>query len=76
MVVRGTLTGHAWRTYQTGLRILCGATMPDGMKENDFFPTPIITPSTKASEGHDEDISAEEIIVNGLATKDYSRDSI
>ena len=70
MVVRGTLTGHAWRTYNSGQRILCGATMPDGMKENDFFPTPIITPSTKASEGHDEDISAEEIIANGLATKE------
>ena len=70
MVVRGTLTGHAWRTYNSGLRILCGAAMPDGMKENDFFPTPIITPSTKASEGHDEDISAEEIIANGLATKE------
>ncbi len=70
MVVRGTLTGHAWRTYNSGLRILCGAAMPDGMKENDFFPTPIITPSTKASEGHDEDISGEEIIANGLATKE------
>ncbi len=70
MVVRGTLTGHAWRTYNSGQRILCGATMPDGMKENDFFPTPIITPSTKASEGHDEDISAEEIIANGLANKE------
>jgi len=70
MVVRGTLTGHAWRTYNAGNRILCGATMPEGMKENDFFPTPIITPSTKAAEGHDEDISAEEIIANGLATKD------
>ncbi len=70
MVVRGTLTGHAWRTYNSGLRILCGAAMSDGMKENDFFPTPIITPSTKASEGHDEDISGEEIIANGLATKE------
>ena len=70
MVVRGTLTGHAWRTYNAGHRILCGASMPDGMKENDFFPTPIITPSTKAAEGHDEDISAEEIIANGLATKE------
>ena len=69
MVVRGTLTGHAWRTYNTGQRILCGAAMPDGMKENDFFPMPIITPSTKASEGHDEDISGEAIIANGLATK-------
>ena len=70
MVVRGTLTGHAWRTYNAGHRILCGAAMPEGMKENDFFPTPIITPSTKAAEGHDEDISSEEIIANGLATKD------
>jgi len=69
MVVRGNLTGHAWRTYATGKRILCGVTMPDGMKENDFFPTPIITPSTKATEGHDEDISKEEIIAKGLATK-------
>ena len=69
MVVRGNLTGHAWRTYAAGKRILCGVTMPDGMKENDFFPTPIITPSTKATEGHDEDISKEEIIAKGLATK-------
>lgn len=68
MVVRGNLTGHAWRTYSSGKRILCGVTMPDGMKENDYFPTPIITPSTKAAEGHDEDISAEEIIKQGLAT--------
>jgi phosphoribosylaminoimidazole-succinocarboxamide synthase len=68
MVVRGNLTGHAWRTYSSGKRILCGVTMPDGMKENDFFPTPIITPSTKASAGHDEDISKDEIIANGLAT--------
>ncbi|MDZ4807791.1 MAG: phosphoribosylaminoimidazolesuccinocarboxamide synthase [Bacteroidota bacterium] len=70
MVVRGNLTGHAWRTYSEGKRILCGVTMPDGMKENDYFPSPIITPSTKASEGHDEDISAEEIIKTGLATSD------
>jgi phosphoribosylaminoimidazole-succinocarboxamide synthase len=69
MVVRGNLTGHAWRTYSSGNRILCGVTMPDGMKENDYFPTPIITPSTKAAEGHDEDISAEEIIKQGLATE-------
>ncbi|MEY2587097.1 MAG: hypothetical protein RLY11_946 [Bacteroidota bacterium] len=67
MVVRGNLVGHAWRTYQTG-RILCGQHMPDGMKENDPFPTPLITPSTKASEGHDEDISEEEILSKGLAT--------
>ena len=67
MVVRGNLVGHAWRTYQTG-RILCGQHMPDGMKENDPFPTPLITPSTKASEGHDEDISEEEILSKGLAS--------
>jgi phosphoribosylaminoimidazole-succinocarboxamide synthase len=67
MVVRGNLVGHAWRTYQQG-RILCGETMPDGLKENDFFPTPLITPSTKAAAGHDEDISADEIIAQGLAT--------
>ncbi len=70
MVVRGNLTGHAWRTYQQGKRILCGAEMPDNMKENDFFPSPIITPSTKAAAGHDEDISKEEIIQQGLASKD------
>jgi phosphoribosylaminoimidazole-succinocarboxamide synthase len=68
MVVRGNLTGHAWRTYQTGSRKLCGITLPEGLKENDYFPTPIITPSTKASEGHDEDISKEDIIAQGLAT--------
>lgn len=68
MVVRGNLTGHAWRTYSNGKRTLCGITMPDGLKENDYFPTPIITPSTKASEGHDEDISKEEIIAQGLAS--------
>ena len=70
MVVRGNLTGHAWRTYAEGKRILCGVAMPDGMKENDYFPSPIITPSTKASEGHDEDISASAIIKTGLATAD------
>ena len=68
MVVRGNLTGHAWRTYSSGKKILCGATMADGMKENDYFPTPIITPSTKAEAGHDEDISPDEIIATGLAT--------
>jgi phosphoribosylaminoimidazole-succinocarboxamide synthase len=68
MVIRGNLTGHAWRTYQTGARILCGAVMPDGMKENDFFPEPIITPSTKASAGHDEDITPDAILQHGLAT--------
>lgn len=68
MVVRGNLTGHAWRTYSSGNKILCGVTMADGMKENDYFPSPIITPSTKAAEGHDEDISTAEIIKQGLAT--------
>ena len=70
MVVRGNLTGHAWRTYSSGKKQLCGVAMPDGMKENDFFPSPIITPSTKAEAGHDEDISKEEIIEKDLATSD------
>ncbi|HKP31082.1 MAG TPA: phosphoribosylaminoimidazolesuccinocarboxamide synthase [Chitinophagaceae bacterium] len=70
MVVRGNLTGHAWRTYSSGKRELCGVKMPSGLKENDFFPEPIITPSTKAEEGHDEDISKEEIIKKGLATEE------
>ncbi len=69
MVVRGNLVGHAWRTYQSGGRSLCGVTLPEGLKENDYFPTPIITPSTKASEGHDEDISKDEIIAQGLASE-------
>lgn len=74
MVVRGNLTGHAWRTYKSGQRVLCGVTMPEGMKENDFFPAPIITPTTKAHEGHDEDISREEIIAQGLVSKeDYEQ---
>lgn len=74
MVVRGNLTGHAWRTYKSGKRELCGVTMPEGLKENDFFPSPIITPTTKAHEGHDEDISREEIISRGLVSKeDYER---
>jgi phosphoribosylaminoimidazole-succinocarboxamide synthase len=68
MVVRGNLVGHAWRTYSAGGRKLCGVSLPEGMAENDFFPSPIITPSTKASEGHDEDISKEEIIAQGLAS--------
>ena len=68
MVVRGNLVGHAWRTYQAGGRTLCGVALPEGLKENDFFPNPIITPSTKASEGHDEDISKEAIIEEGLAS--------
>jgi phosphoribosylaminoimidazole-succinocarboxamide synthase len=66
MVVRGYLAGHAWRTYKSGLRELCGVKLPDGLKENDRLPTPIITPSTKAQEGHDEDISREEIIAQGV----------
>ncbi len=70
MVVRGNLTGHAWRTYSSGKRKLCGIAMPDDMKENDYFPSPIITPSTKAEEGHDEDISKEEIIRRSLATEE------
>lgn len=73
MVVRGTLTGHAWRTYNSGKRELCGVPLPEGMKENDYFPTPIITPSTKAEVGHDEDISRSEIISRGLVSeKDYA----
>jgi len=70
MVVRGNLVGHAWRTYQSGKRELCGAQLPDGLNENDYFPTPIITPSTKAAEGHDEDISPDEILKRGLCTKE------
>lgn len=74
MVVRGNLTGHAWRTYKSGKRELCGVTMPEGLKENDFFPSPIITPTTKAHEGHDEDISREEIIAKGLVSReDYEQ---
>ena len=69
MVVRGNLTGHAWRTYQSGKRELCGVPLPDEMKENDYFPSPIITPSTKAEVGHDEDISRGEIIRRGIATE-------
>ncbi len=72
MVIRGNLTGHAWRTYSSGNKILCGTAMPAGLKENDFFPTPIITPTTKASAGHDEDISKEEIIKqNIVSARDY-----
>jgi phosphoribosylaminoimidazole-succinocarboxamide synthase len=69
MVVRGYLAGHAWRTYKSGLRILCGVILPDGLKENDKLPTPIITPTTKAHEGHDEDISREEILNQGLVSE-------
>jgi phosphoribosylaminoimidazole-succinocarboxamide synthase len=74
MVIRGNLTGHAWRTYKSGERILCGVTMPDGLNENDYFPTPIITPTTKAMEGHDADISKEDIVSQGLVSKaDYEQ---
>jgi phosphoribosylaminoimidazole-succinocarboxamide synthase len=68
VVVRGNLCGHAWRTYSNGQRVLCGALMPDGLKENDFFPQPLITPSTKASEGHDEDISEADLLNEGLTS--------
>ncbi|MGY6648914.1 phosphoribosylaminoimidazolesuccinocarboxamide synthase [Wenyingzhuangia sp. IMCC45574] len=75
MVVRGYCTGHAWRTYRSGERTLCGVTMPEGMKENDKFPTPIITPTTKADLGdHDEDISREAILANGVVSEeDYTQ---
>lgn len=74
MVIRGNLTGHAWRTYKTGARELCGVQLPDGMRENDYFVNPILTPTTKAHEGHDEDISREEIIAQGLVSeKDYEQ---
>ena len=67
MVARGYLTGHAWRTYASGKRELCGVPLPDGMRENEAFTSPLITPSTKAAEGHDEDISEKEILEQGLA---------
>ncbi len=70
MVIRGYLTGSAWREYKTGVRTLCGVSLPDGMKENQKFPVPVITPTTKADEGHDENISKEEIIAQGLVDKD------
>ncbi len=74
MVIRGYLSGHAWRTYKAGGRLLCGVSMPEGLKENDKFPEPIITPTTKASEGHDEDISKEEIITKKVVSKeDYEQ---
>ncbi|MBY0478566.1 MAG: phosphoribosylaminoimidazolesuccinocarboxamide synthase [Chitinophagaceae bacterium] len=68
MVVRGNLVGHAWRTYASGKRELCGASMQEGLNENDFFPSPIITPSTKADAGHDEDITADQIVATGICT--------
>ena len=80
MVIRGYLSGHAWREYKSGKRIICGVSMPDGMKESDPFPEPIITPATKAEEGHDEDISREDILANGIVDsaiykklEDYTR---
>jgi len=80
MVIRGYLAGHAARTYASGLRTLCGVTLPEGLKENDRLPEPIITPTTKASEGHDEDISREEILKQGIVgeahykqLEDYTR---
>lgn len=74
MVIRGYLSGHAWREYKSGKRILCGVTMPEGMKENQKFPAPIITPTTKASVGHDEDISKEDIIKKDIVSKeDYEQ---
>ncbi len=73
MVIRGNLTGHAWRTYNSGKRELCGVTLPEGLNENDFFHFPIITPSTKADVGHDEDISKEEILKRGIVSEaDYA----
>ncbi|MFM6951600.1 MAG: phosphoribosylaminoimidazolesuccinocarboxamide synthase [Bacteroidota bacterium] len=68
-VVRNYLTGHAWRVYKSGLRMLCGNVLPEGMKENDKFPTPIVTPATKASEGHDEDTTYDEILEKGILTQ-------
>lgn len=70
MVIRGALVGHAWREYKTGKRELCGAIMPDGLNEFDKFEQPIITPTTKADEGHDEDISAEEIVKQGIVSQE------
>lgn len=80
MVIRGYLSGHAWRQYKDGHRVLCGVAMPEGMKESDRFPEPIITPATKADEGHDLDISKEEILAQGIVDEatwtkleDYTR---
>ena len=71
MVIRGYLAGHAARTYASGLRSLCGVNLPEGLKENDKLPSPIITPTTKASEGHDEDISREDILKNGIVSEEH-----
>ena len=74
MVIRGYLAGHAWREYSAGKRIVCGVTLPDGLKENDKLPKPIITPTTKASVGHDEDISREDILAKGIVSlADYTQ---
>ena len=70
MIIRGYLTGSAWREYKAGCRSLCGVTLPEGMKENQKFPTPIITPTTKAEAGHDKNISKEEIIAQGIVSKE------
>ena len=74
MVIRGYLTGHAWREYKAGKRSLCGAALPEGMVENQKFPQPIITPTTKAAEGHDEDISPADIVAQGIVSaEDYAQ---
>ncbi|MEQ9403405.1 MAG: phosphoribosylaminoimidazolesuccinocarboxamide synthase [Cyclobacteriaceae bacterium] len=74
MVIRGYMAGHAWREYKEGKRVLCGNKMPDGLMENDQFPVPLITPTTKADQGHDEDISKEEILSQGIVNEeDYSQ---
>lgn len=70
MVIRGYLAGHAWREYKSGKRMICGVLMPDGLKENDKFPEPIITPTSKADAGHDEDISKEDILKSNIITPD------
>jgi phosphoribosylaminoimidazole-succinocarboxamide synthase len=70
MVIRGYLSGHAWREYRDGKRIICGVSMPNGMKENDKFPEPLLTPTTKADVGHDEDISREDILAQGLVSEE------
>jgi len=74
MIIRGYLTGSSWRTYKSGARAICGVPVPDGLKEHQHFPEPIVTPTTKATEGHDEDISEEEIIKQGLVSaEDYAK---
>ena len=74
MVIRGHLTGHAWRTYRDGGRTLCGVALPEGMREHDAFPEPIITPATKAEEGHDEDISEADILEQGIVSEELYRE--